>query len=200
MKIVFASNNSGKIRELQSLLTDFDFTIIPQADLGVSDIAETGLTFVENAILKARHACKITNMPAIADDSGLAVPILHGAPGIFSARYAGPNATSEMNIKKLLAELATVPTEKRTACFHCVLVFMTHAEDPTPLICHGKWQGYILSAPQGQNGFGYDPVFYVPEEKKSAAELSLTVKNRISHRGLALRILMEQIAEKISST
>jgi XTP/dITP diphosphohydrolase len=197
MKIVFASNNAGKTRELQAMLAHFDVTVVPQSTFNVSDIPETGLTFVENALIKARHACSVTGLPAIADDSGLSVNALDGAPGIYSARYAGPQATSVDNIKKLLTALQSVPPAERQACFHCVLVFMLNATDPTPLICHGIWTGTILSTPQGQEGFGYDPVFFVPSENKSAAELTLEVKNRISHRGQALQMLMKKLPEKL---
>jgi XTP/dITP diphosphohydrolase len=198
MQVVFASNNSGKIRELQMLLTDFQITVIPQATLHVSAIPETGLSFVENAILKARHACQQTGMPALADDSGLEVDALHGAPGIYSARYAGENATAQNNIEKLLLALKDVPATKRNASFHCVLVYMTHANDPVPLICHGQWQGSILTAQRGQEGFGYDPIFYVRSENKSAAELPLTIKNKISHRGIALRLLLKELRVKLT--
>lgn len=185
----------GKIQELQFLLSDFHIEIIPQAELNVCDADETALTFVENALIKARHACMTTHMPAIADDSGLVVPALHGAPGIFSARFAGEKASSQDNIQKLLCELAG--TINRTAYFHCVLVFLSHAEDPIPLICHGTWQGEILSQPIGENGFGYDPIFFDPLQKCSAAQLSLTAKNHISHRGKALKLLIEKLPEKL---
>lgn len=182
------------------MLTDFNLTPIPQTEMGVTDIPETGLTFVENAILKARHACQTTGLPAIADDSGLAVAALNGAPGIYSARYAGANAKAPDNIKKLLTELKDIPIAARQACFHCVLVYLSHAEDQTPLICHGMWHGSILTAAQGEGGFGYDPVFFVPAEKKSAAELSLASKNRLSHRGQALRQLMKNLPEKLAAS
>jgi len=193
MKIVFASSNAGKIRELQAML---DFEIIPQQTLNISDAAETGLTFVENAILKARHACEVSGLPAIADDSGLEVPALKGAPGIYSARYAGEKASSKDNIAKLLQEMSSLHDEQRQAAFHCVLVFLSHAQDPTPLICQGVWRGSILLEPTGEEGFGYDPVFYVPEQKCSAAQLSLDVKNKISHRGLALQQLLSVISAR----
>lgn len=198
MKIVFASSNPGKIRELQAMLQQFDLAVVPQTELGVSDVPETGLTFVENAIIKARHACEVTGLPALADDSGLEVAALQGAPGIYSARYAGEKALAGDNIKKLLAELAPVPVENRAACFHCVLVFLQHAADPTPLICHGVWHGSILLAPQGVHGFGYDPVFLDSTEKCSAAELPLDIKNKISHRAQALQLLMQQLPEKLN--
>jgi len=197
MKIILASHNAGKIKELQALLNPAQFTVIAQADLGVQDAAETGQTFVENALIKARHAAKMTALPAIADDSGLVVPALNGAPGIYSARYAGEKAQSHDNIQKLLTELKNVPDEKRDAYFYCALVFMRHAEDPTPIICTGKWSGHILSVPQGTKGFGYDPIFYVASEHKTAAELPLTIKNRISHRGIALQLLIQQISAEI---
>jgi XTP/dITP diphosphohydrolase len=198
MKIVFASNNAGKIRELQSLLTPFHIIVSPQTELGVDEIAETGLTFVENAIIKARHASKVTGLPAIADDSGLSVPALNGAPGIYSARYAGTPTNSAANIQKLLSAMDQLPETKRTASFQCVLVYLADALDPTPLICHGVWHGTILTKARGEEGFGYDPIFYVPTENKSAAELPLDIKNQLSHRGKALRMLMEKLHEKLT--
>lgn len=197
MKIVFASNNQGKIRELQSLLMPFDLDITPQAEFGVDDIEETGLTFVENAILKARHASLQTGLAAIADDSGLSVPALNGAPGIYSARFAGLPSNSAANIQKLLTAMQDLPESKRHAFFQCVLVYLASAEDPTPLICHGVWHGTILTKSQGTDGFGYDPVFFVPTENKTAAELPLEIKNQLSHRGKALIMLMEKLHEKL---
>lgn len=197
MKVVIASNNAGKIREFKALLKHFPLEFIPQADLGIDDAEETGLTFVENAIIKARHASRLTGLPAIADDSGLAVDALLGAPGIYSARYAGAKANAKENIDKLLHQLIHVAPEKRQASYHCALVFITHENDPTPLICQGKWDGFILQQEQGNDGFGYDPIFYVPTEKMSAAELPLALKNQISHRGLALASLLNALPEKI---
>ncbi len=192
-KIIFASSNAGKIREMQSMLEPFHYEIIPQAQLGIYDVEETGLTFVENALLKARNACLCSGKPAIGDDSGLVVNALDGAPGIYSARYAGKHGDFRANIEKLLKELEDVPTEHRQAHFHCTLVYLEHADDPAPLICEGAWHGMILNAPTGHHGFGYDPVFYDVKEKSSAAELSPEIKNQISHRGQALRILMAQL-------
>jgi XTP/dITP diphosphohydrolase len=197
MKVVLASSNAGKIHELQNMLDELNLTIIPQASLNVSDAEETGLTFVENALIKARHACEQTGLPALADDSGLTVAALQGAPGIYSARYAGIKADAQANIIKLLAEISSVPLTHRQAAYYCVLVFMRHAKDPTPLICQGRWQGEILSAPKGSEGFGYDPIFYVPKENKTAAELPLHVKNQLSHRGQALRTLLKKLSKKI---
>jgi XTP/dITP diphosphohydrolase len=197
MKIVFASNNAGKIAELQALLDKFQITLIPQSQLSIPEIEETAVTFVENALLKARHAAALTGLPAIADDSGLEVFALQGKPGIHSARYAGKKANSEDNIEKLLKELAAIPDEKRRARFYCTLTYLSQPNDPTPLICQGSWYGTILKKPQGTNGFGYDPIFYVPSEKCSAAELPVDKKNLLSHRGQAVKILMEKIMEKI---
>lgn len=197
MKVVFASSNLGKIRELQALLNDFHLEIIPQSELGVKDIPETGLTFVENALIKARHACRETNLPAIADDSGLEVAALQGAPGIYSARYAGEPSNTKKNIQKLLQNLESVPEKDRIASFRCVLVYLAHAEDPAPLICQGTWHGVILKEPRGTQGFGYDPVFFDPERSICAAELELNIKNQISHRGKALRLLMTHLTEKL---
>ncbi len=193
-RIVLASNNAGKVREIGQLLASQQIEIIPQREFAVEDIEETGLTFVENAILKARHAAEQSGLPAIADDSGIEVDALKGAPGIYSARYAGEGADDQANNDKLLQELEGLPDEQRSARFQCLLVYMRHAADPTPLICQGTWEGRILTAPQGDNGFGYDPLFWVPTEGCSSAELDPEVKNRLSHRGQALRLLLTNIA------
>ena len=193
-EIILASSNPGKVREINQLLAGLDLHVQPQTDFGVPDIEETGLTFVENAILKARNAAQHTGRPAIADDSGIEVDALNGAPGIYSARYAGMGASDQANLEKLLAELGDLPEEKRTARFQCLMVYMRHANDPTPLICQGSWEGRILFKPQGENGFGYDPVFYVPTHDCSSAELPADVKNSLSHRGQALRKLLAALA------
>lgn len=192
-KVVLATGNAGKVRELASLLRDFGLDIVAQTDLDVESAEETGLTFIENAILKARHAAAITGLPAIADDSGLAVDALGGAPGIYSARYAGVDASDRQNLEKLLVALNDVPDGQRQAQFHCVLVYLRHADDPTPLVFHGVWPGEITRAPAGEGGFGYDPIFYVPSEGKTAAELTREEKSAISHRGQALKQLLEAI-------
>lgn len=192
-RIVFASNNPGKIREIGQLLADRNLEVLPQNNFDVPEIEETGLTFVENAILKARNAAHHTGLPAIADDSGLEVDALEGAPGIYSARFAGIGATDEDNLKKLLQELKDIAEEKRTARFQCLLVYMRHENDPTPLICQGTWEGRILFAPRGSGGFGYDPVFYVPEYNCASAELAPADKNRLSHRGKALQQLLASL-------
>ncbi|MCI4231471.1 XTP/dITP diphosphatase [Dickeya dianthicola] len=191
--VVLATGNAGKVRELAGLLADFGLDVVAQTTLGVDSAEETGLTFIENAILKARHAARKTGLPAIADDSGLAVDALGGAPGIYSARYAGENADDQQNLDKLLVALDNVPDEQRQASFHCVLVYLRHAEDPTPLVCHGRWQGVITRAPAGEGGFGYDPIFFVPQLGKTAAELSREEKNAHSHRGQALRQLLDAL-------
>ena len=192
-KVVLATGNAGKVRELASLLADFGLDIVAQTELGVESAEETGLTFIENAILKARHAAQITGLPAIADDSGLAVDALGGAPGIYSARYSSVDATDQQNLEKLLETLKDVTDDKRQAQFHCVLVYMRHAEDPTPLVCHGRWPGVIARQPAGVGGFGYDPIFFVPSEGKTAAELTREEKIAISHRGQALKQLLEAL-------
>ncbi|AOR62280.1 RdgB/HAM1 family non-canonical purine NTP pyrophosphatase [Pectobacterium wasabiae] len=192
-KVVLATGNPGKVRELASLLVDFGLDIVAQTELGVDSAEETGLTFIENAILKARHAAKITGLPAIADDSGLAVDALGGAPGIYSARYAGAEASDQQNLDKLLLTLKDVPDEQRRASFHCVLVYLRHADDPTPIVCHGSWQGVLTHEAVGGGGFGYDPIFFVPELGKTAAELTREEKNAQSHRGQALRLLLDTL-------
>lgn len=192
-KVVLATGNPGKVRELASLLADFGLDIVAQTDLGVDSAEETGLTFIENAILKARHAAQITGLPAIADDSGLAVDALGGAPGIYSARYAGAEASDQQNLDKLLLTVKDVPDEQRRASFHCVLVYLRHAEDPTPIVCHGRWQGVLTHQASGSGGFGYDPIFFVPELGKTAAELTREEKNAQSHRGQALRLLLDTL-------
>lgn len=186
-EIVLASGNPGKIREIQAILAEHP--IIPQSAFNVVDAEETGATFVENAIIKARNAALYCKLPAIADDSGLVVDALHGAPGVISARYAGVGASDQDNLDKLLRELQGVPEQQRTARFICVMVFMEHANDPCPVIAQGVWEGRILEHAVGENGFGYDPVFWVPEQNCASAQLSATVKNLLSHRGKALKTL-----------
>jgi len=190
-KIVLATGNAGKLKELQQMLGNTGTEFITQKSLGIRDVEETGLTFVENAIVKARHACAASGLPAIADDSGLEVDALHGEPGIYSARFAGLNATDSENNLKLLTRLDGVPDEKRGARFQCVIVFMRGPFDATPLICRGTWEGRILHAPAGMHGFGYDPLFYVPEHDCASAELDPVIKNSISHRAQALRHLIK---------
>ena len=192
-RVVLATGNPGKVKEFQELLAEHDVSIVPQSDFAVPDAEETGLTFVENAILKARNAAMHTGLPAIADDSGLEVDHLNGAPGIYSARYAGPEANDRANIAKLLAELGETPAEWRGARFHCALALLRHAADPMPLICQASWEGLITFEPYGDGGFGYDPVFLVPSEAQTAAELDPAVKNRLSHRGQALAQLAQAL-------
>ncbi len=194
-KVILASGNPGKLREFNRMLADIQFEIIPQSEYNVSDAIEDGLTFVENSILKARHAAKHTGLPALADDSGIEVDALMGRPGIYSARYAGEHGDDEANNDKLLAELADIPEAERTARFRCCIVYMRHAEDPSPLIADASWEGRILFERSGDNGFGYDPLFYVPTHKTSSAELSPDEKNRISHRGIALRDILQQLTK-----
>jgi len=188
-KVVLASGNKGKLVELQNALDSFNVELIPQTHFDVESAEETGLTFVENAILKARHASKITGLPALSDDSGLEVDALLGAPGIYSARFAGIDCSDEQNNLKLLSELKDVANEKRTARFHCILVYVRHWQDPTPIICQGSWEGQIKNDLQGEGGFGYDPLFYVPELELSAAQLTKEQKSKISHRGQAIKQL-----------
>lgn len=191
-KVVLASSNKGKLKELQNILTAKDINLIPQSEFKVNDADETGLSFVENAIIKARHACEATGLPSIADDSGIEVDALNGRPGIYSARFSGKSGVEAdpANNVKLLDELSEIPKHKRTARFQCVIVNLRHAQDPMPLICQGTWEGRILFEEQGKNGFGYDPLFYVPTHQCTSAELPAEVKNAISHRGQALQRLL----------
>ena len=193
-RVIFASNNPGKAREVAAVLAPTGIEVVPQSEYLVPEAEETALTFVENAILKARNACAHTRLPAIADDSGLEVDALDGEPGIHSARYAGESASDEGNNALLLAELAGTPDSGRTARYQCVVVYLRHAADPTPLICQASWEGRILEAPRGTGGFGYDPLFWLPDQLCSVAELPPDTKNRLSHRGRALRELLRQLA------
>ncbi|WP_100642286.1 XTP/dITP diphosphatase [Alteromonas facilis] len=192
-QIVLASGNKGKVAEFNHLLSEFAITVSPQSDFNVESVPETGTTFVENAIIKARHAAAVTGLPAIADDSGLVVSALNGAPGIYSSRYAGENANDSGNIDKLLSDMQE--SEDRNAHFYCCLVFLRHANDPVPMIAEGRWFGTITHQRQGDNGFGYDPVFYVPELSKTAAQMPKDEKGRISHRAKALALLMPQLKD-----
>ncbi|WP_420600816.1 XTP/dITP diphosphatase [Neptuniibacter sp.] len=192
-KIVLASGNKGKLKEFSQVLGDLKVEVLPQSEFQISDADETGLSFVENAILKARHAAKATGLPALADDSGLEVDALNGAPGIYSARFSGTEATDEKNNQLLLEKLQGIPAEERTARFRCVLAFLRHANDPTPLICQGSWEGLILEQLSGNNGFGYDPLFLIPELEKTSAQLAPEEKNKISHRGQAVALMKENI-------
>ena len=194
-RIVLASSNPGKLKEFGALLADSGLDVVPQASLGIADAEETGLTFVENALLKARHASRISGLPALADDSGLCVAHLRGAPGLYSARYSGTHGDNAANNARLLRELDGVPTEQRGAFFICVLVLLQHADDPAPLIAEGRWHGHVLTEQRGTHGFGYDPLFLPEDETVSAAELPPGLKNRISHRGRALALLRSQLAE-----
>lgn len=193
-KIVLASNNAGKLREINQLLASQQINVVAQREFDIPDAVEDGLSFVENAIKKARHAANLSGLPAIADDSGIEVDALHGAPGIYSARYAGEGASDQANLDKLLEAMRDVPDERRTARFQCLIVYMRHAEDPTPIICQGTWEGTILREPAGDNGFGYDPIFYVPTHACSSAQLSPEIKNSLSHRGQALQKLLVELS------
>ncbi|MBB1296515.1 MULTISPECIES: XTP/dITP diphosphatase [unclassified Pseudoalteromonas] len=192
--LVLATGNPGKVKELANMLSSLNINVVPQSDFNVDEVAETGTTFVENAIIKARHAAKITGMPAIADDSGLEVDGLNGAPGVYSARFAGPGASDQDNIDKLLVDLGDNPI--RSARFWCVLVLMRHADDPTPLICSASWEGEITLTQNGNGGFGYDPVFFVAEKNCTSAELTKEQKNAVSHRGQALQKLLLELQQK----
>ena len=195
MDLVLASGNAGKLAELRALLAGDGFVLRAQSEFGVADAEETGLSFVENALLKARHAARATGLPALADDSGLCVDALGGAPGLYSARYAGPGGDAARNVERLLGELEGVADEGRGASFHCCIVLLRHAGDPRPLVVEGDWRGRILPAPRGAGGFGYDPVFLEPDSGLTAAELPAVRKNAISHRGRALAALRARLHE-----
>ena len=195
-QIVLASSNAGKLKEFNHVLKGLDFQVLPQSDFNIPDADETGLSFVENAIIKARHASRISGLPALADDSGLEVDALDGAPGIYSARFSGDNASDASNNDKLINMLSAFDESERRARFQCLLVFMRHPEDPTPLICQGTWEGRILTAAQGENGFGYDPLFFVPQLNCSSAELTPEQKSKLSHRGRAVEMLVKKLAER----
>ncbi len=197
-RLVLASHNAGKLAEFRRFFADSGIEVLPQAELGVEDIPETGLTFIENALLKARHAARVTGLPALADDSGLCVDALGGAPGLYSARYAGAHGDARANNDKLLRALIDVPDDRRGAHFHCTLALLRHAEDPAPLVAEGRWHGRVLHAPRGEHGFGYDPLFLDPTSGLSASELAPTEKNRISHRGLAIVALRRLLAESVT--
>ena len=189
--LVLASGNSGKLKEFNQLLSPLGLDVRPQAEFGVHDVEETGLTFVENALLKAREASRVSGLPALADDSGLEVDALNGAPGIYSARYAGEPKSDQRNNEKLLAALSECAEGQRTARYWCVLVYLRHAEDPVPVIVQRSWEGEILAHPRGEGGFGYDPLFWLPDQGMSVAELQSETKNRLSHRGRALHALVD---------
>lgn len=193
-RIVLASSNPGKLAEFNQLFADVGLAVVAQASLGVADADETGLTFIENALLKARHAAAVTGLPALADDSGICVDHLRGAPGLYSARYSGGHGDSAANNAKLLREMEGVPEARRGAFFICVLALVRHADDPAPLIAEGRWHGRVLDAPRGPGGFGYDPLFLPDGLAQSAAELDPATKNRLSHRGQALAVLHARLA------
>ncbi|GBF30853.1 dITP/XTP pyrophosphatase [bacterium MnTg04] len=192
-KLVLATGNRGKLAEIMEIVAPLGIKIVPQSEFAVPEVAETGLSFVENAIIKARNAARHSGLPALADDSGLEVDALHGAPGIRSARYAGDDRDDQANNRLLLSRLAGIPADKRTARFQCVIVFLRRPDDPVPLICHADWEGRIVDRPKGENGFGYDPLFLVAGMQRTSAELSAEEKNRISHRGRALAMLAGQL-------
>jgi XTP/dITP diphosphohydrolase len=191
-KIVLASGNAGKVREINKLFAGTGIEVVPQSAFDVPEVAETGTTFVENAIIKARHAAEYTGLPAISDDSGIEVDALGARPGVYSARYAGANASDQNNNNKMLEELKGVPEADRTARYQCLIVFMRSHTDPVPIITQGSWEGRILEAPQGDGGFGYDPIFFVPTHGCSGGELPIDVKNTLSHRSIALNAMLEE--------
>ncbi len=195
-KLVLASGNKGKLKEFGQVLAPLGFEVVPQSEFNVPEVDETGLTFVENALLKAREASRVSGLPAMADDSGIEVDALNGAPGIYSARFSGPGATDQKNNDKLLQELSGLPEQERSARYWCVLVYLRHADDPTPIIAQGSWEGRILEAPQGDGGFGYDPLFWVESESCAAAQLTPEQKNKLSHRGKATLDLVAQLKQR----
>ncbi|WP_028299952.1 RdgB/HAM1 family non-canonical purine NTP pyrophosphatase [Oceanospirillum beijerinckii] len=195
-KLVLASGNKGKLKEFGQVLAPLGFEVVPQSEFNVPEVDETGLTFVENALLKAREASRVSGLPAMADDSGIEVDALNGAPGIYSARFSGPGATDQKNNDKLLQELSGLTEQERSARYWCVLVYLRHADDPTPIIAQGSWEGRILEAPQGDGGFGYDPLFWVESESCAAAQLTPEQKNKLSHRGKATLDLVAQLKQR----
>jgi len=192
--IILASSNAGKAREIGQLLEGLNVNVLPQSEFNVPEIEETGLTFLENAILKARNAAHHTGLPAIADDSGIAVNVLQGRPGIYSARFAGVGASDRDNFEKLIDMVKPFPEKMRTARFICSMAYLRHEDDPIPVIAEGFWEGRLVTEPKGENGFGYDPIFYVSSQQCTSAELSPEIKNKLSHRGQALRKLFEQLS------
>ncbi|NIK42219.1 RdgB/HAM1 family non-canonical purine NTP pyrophosphatase [Xanthomonas arboricola] len=192
-QLVLASGNAGKLEELRAMLADLPLRIVAQGELGVDDVPETGLTFVENALIKARHASAVTGLPALADDSGLIVDALGGAPGLYSARYAGSPTDAQANNAKLLDAMRAVPAQRRSARFYAVIVLLRHPEDPQPLIAEGSWEGVITTEPRGTGGFGYNPVFLDPVHGLTAAEMDTALKNRLSHRAVALATLQHKL-------
>lgn len=199
-EIVLASSNQGKLKEIQSLLAGQNLIVRPQSEFNIPDAIEDGLTFVENAIIKARHACKLSGLPSLADDSGIEVDYLNGQPGIYSSRFAGEPSNSALNNQKLLTELAGVDQAQRTARFQCIIVYMQHELDPTPIICQGTWEGLIAEKLTGEEGFGYDPLFIIPDRQCTSAELHADIKNKISHRGQALAKLVKALQYKQDTT
>ena len=195
--IVLATKNAGKIHELQLLLAASGFIVAPQSDYQIPEAVENGSGFIENALIKARNASRYSGLPAIADDSGIAVDALNGSPGIHSARYAGKHANDGENLRQLLGNMENVIEKNRTARFICLMVYVRHAEDPTPIICQGEWRGHILRKPAGNNGFGYDPVFYIAEKGRTSAQLNSDEKNAMSHRGKASRCLVKQLQDML---
>ena len=198
MRLILASSNRGKLAEMREVLSGLEIELIPQADVGIGDADETASTFVENALLKARHAARASGLAALGDDSGICVDALGGTPGLYSARYAGAHGDAQANIAKLLHELRDVPDARRAAHFYCVIVMLRSADDPMPLIAEGRWDGSILEAPRGNGGFGYDPVFYDPALRIGAAELDASIKNRVSHRGQALARMRELLSSALA--
>jgi XTP/dITP diphosphohydrolase len=199
VRVVLASGNSGKLRELGSLLAPFGFDLVSQSTLGLQTPPETGTTFAENALLKARHAAAMTNLPALADDSGIEVDALGGRPGIYSARYAGEGASDQANLRKMLDEMREIPAPQRTARYQCVIAFVTTATDSAPILATGTWEGTLLSEPKGLGGFGYDPIFVPSGLDRTAAELGAGEKNSLSHRGQALRALVTELQNRRKS-
>ncbi len=199
-KIILASNNVGKLCEFKNLFSEININIIPQSEFNVEDAVEDGLSFVENAIIKARHAAKVTKHAAIADDSGVEIDALNGEPGINSARFSGTHGDDQGHNQLVLKKMSGIAYKQRSARFQCVLAYMRHENDPTPLVCQASWEGFILEDARGEDGFGYDPLFYVPEHNCSSAQLPKELKNKISHRAKALQILLAALTEKYSSS
>ncbi len=194
-KIVLATGNLNKVKEINAIVESIPVVVLPQSQFQIKEAVETGTTFIENAIIKARNASEQTGLPAIADDSGIEVDALNGEPGVYSSRYSGPDSNDQKNLEKLIENIKNVPEERRSCRYWCVMVYLKHAKDPTPVVCQASWEGQLITTPMGSNGFGYDPIFWIPSQKATAAQITLEQKNSMSHRAKALKMLFAHLQE-----